>query len=80
MASGVPVLVSDRSALPEVVAEGGVMFDPDNIDDITAKLAATLGDPNERVLLASRGVSRAREFTWERCAERTLAVYRDAVS
>jgi glycosyltransferase involved in cell wall biosynthesis len=76
MASGVPVLVADRAALPEVTAEAAVKLDPDAPEDTSQKLAAMLDDGVMRAQFASRGRHRAAGFTWDACARRTLAVYR----
>jgi glycosyltransferase involved in cell wall biosynthesis len=79
MASGVPVVVSDRASLPEVVGDAGLKLDPDHPERTTETLAALLEDPVERAALAARGLVRAATFTWEACAQRTLGAYRFAL-
>lgn len=76
MASGVPVVVSDRASLPEVVADAGVQVDPIDVEHIAGAVQALLEDEPRRRDLALRGLERARRFTWESCAEKTLRVYR----
>lgn len=75
MASGVPVLVSDRASLPEVVGDAGVRLDPDDPEATTRHLAALLDDPAARTRLGERGRARAARFTWQACADRTRHAY-----
>ena len=76
MASGVPVLVSDRASLPEVVGDAARLIDPEQPEDTARRLEELLGDSDARSLLARRGIERAARFTWEACARATLDVYR----
>lgn len=76
MASGVPVVVSDRASLPEVVGDAGVKVDPEDVEVIAAEVRALLEDEPRRRELASSSLARARQFSWKSCAEATLRVYR----
>jgi glycosyltransferase involved in cell wall biosynthesis len=80
MARGVPVCCSDKSSLPEVVGDAGLLFDPHDVDDIRAAIRRVLSDRALADTLATRGAERARTFTWRRTAEGTLAVYRHAIA
>ena len=75
MASGAPVVCSDRSSLPEVVGDAALLFDPENVDQMAHQISCILSRPDvaERCRLA--GLQRATAFTWERTARETLAVY-----
>ena len=73
MAAGVPVVSSDRSAMPEVVGEAGLLVDPDDVEALTRALERMLKDPGLRAELSEAGRLRAREFTWDNTARRTLA-------
>jgi glycosyltransferase involved in cell wall biosynthesis len=75
MASGVPVIASNTSSLPEVVGDAGLLVDPLDVDQIAGAIQHVLDDPSLRDTLAEKGVARAREFTWERTARLTMAVY-----
>lgn len=75
MACGTPVVVSDRSSLPEVVGEAGILVDPADPDAWTAALERLLGDPELQQDLRARGLKRAAGFTWTRTAERTWEVF-----
>ena len=79
MACGVPVLVSNRAALPEVVGDAGLVFDPEQPQDIAVKIAAILEDSSARADLAHRSTNRARCFTWSACAQATVEAYHQAL-
>ncbi len=74
MACGTPVLASNTSSLPEVVGDAALTVDPLDTRAITAALDRLLTDQTLRGDLRERGLARAQQFTWERAAERTLAV------
>jgi len=79
MACGAPVVSSDGGSLPEVIGDAGLLVPPTAPDAVADAIARVLGDTALRNDLAARGLARARSFTWERCAEATAAVYRDAI-
>lgn len=68
LACGVPVVVSDRGALPEVVAEAGLIVEPE-VDAVERALATVLEDQTFARNLALKGRQRAETFTWERTIE-----------
>jgi glycosyltransferase involved in cell wall biosynthesis len=70
MASGVPVVASDRAALPEVCGNAALLVDPADPAGLTEAILAAIGD--ER--LRTAGLARARSFTWERTARETDAL------
>lgn len=70
MACGVPVAVSNRFSLPEIVGDAGVLFDPDSTPDITQALSRVLGDAELRAAMRARGLERADAYSWRRGAER----------
>jgi len=69
MASGVPVLSSDSSSLPEVGGDAVAYFSPDDLDSLIHGLDA-MADPAVRMRLAAAGLVRAKEFCWDRVAAR----------
>lgn len=76
MACGTAVVCSRTSSLPEVVGDdAGLLFDPTDSDEIASALARVLSDDALRTGLRARGLARARQFTWQRTAELTLAAY-----
>jgi len=76
MASGVPVIVSNRTSLPEVVGDAGLMVDPDDVDSLCQGLKQLLENSDEAARFSSLGLARAASFSWRRCAEETREVYR----
>jgi glycosyltransferase involved in cell wall biosynthesis len=80
MACGAPVLVSDRSSLPEVVGEAGLVFDPRQVDALTELLYNVLRNRQLRENMKQSGRERAAQFSWERTAEETLRVYERVLS
>ncbi len=75
MACGVPVVTSSVSSLPEVVGDAGVLVHPDDIESMSKEIHDLLGNKSRRQTLMTRGLERAKSFTWERCATETLEVY-----
>lgn len=75
MACGVPVITGNRTSLPEVVGDAGILVDPDDVDGFRDALCRLLEDRAWAAELAARGLQRAATFSWARCADETLAVY-----
>jgi glycosyltransferase involved in cell wall biosynthesis len=74
MACGAPVLAANTSSLPEVAGDAALLVDPADTAAIAAGLARLAAEPALRADLRARGIARAAEFSWERCARETLAV------
>ena len=79
MACGTAVVAADRGSLPELVGPSGVIVNPDDPNAMELTLGELLCSPGRRRELVERGVRRAAEFTWERCAELTEDAYRSAL-
>jgi glycosyltransferase involved in cell wall biosynthesis len=75
MARGVAVACSNAPALLEVGGAAAEFFDPRDTDAIAAAIGRLLDDPERRSELIDLGHQRAGQFSWERCARETLAVY-----
>ena len=80
MAAGTPVVASNTSSLPEVAADAAILFPPEDELALTDALAAVLEDHSIADELRRNGLRRARQFSWQRTAEETVAVYRASVS
>jgi alpha-1,3-rhamnosyl/mannosyltransferase len=76
MASGVPVLVANRSCLLEICGEAAKCVDPDDVIGFSAAIEEALTDSGWRMQARERGLERAAAFSWERCAAQTVDVYR----
>lgn len=75
MACGSPVITSNASSLPEVVGEAALLVDPHDTAAIEAALVRVQDDSELRETLREQGLKRAKQFSWETTARRTLAVY-----
>ncbi len=79
LACGTPVVGSRAASLPEVVREGGVLLDPDDVDGMAAALVRLLTDDAFHAELRRRAIQRAARFTWETTARETFAAYEKAI-
>jgi glycosyltransferase involved in cell wall biosynthesis len=77
MARGLPVLTSNRSALPEVAGEAALLVNPEVTEEIAAGLNRLIAEEELREELSRRGLERSRGYTWERAANDTWNVYRE---
>ena len=76
MACGTPVIISNRGSLPEIAGQAALVVDPDDAAELGSALARVWRDPGLRAALRHKGLARAAEFSWERCARETLDVYK----
>lgn len=72
MACGLPVVASDRGALPEVLGPAALYFQPENTDGMSEAIERALSDEALRNRLRAEGLKRAGESSWQRTAERVL--------
>jgi alpha-1,3-rhamnosyl/mannosyltransferase len=77
MQHGCPVLCSRGTALAEVAADAAILADPRESGEIEQAMLRLNEDAQLRLLLARAGRQRAREFSWERCARRTIDALKD---
>jgi glycosyltransferase involved in cell wall biosynthesis len=75
MAHGVPVVTSDRSALPEIGRGAAILVDPTNTDEIGYALRSLATDPGKRAQFCSKGRERAALFSWDKAIEATYGTY-----
>jgi glycosyltransferase involved in cell wall biosynthesis len=75
MANGIPVVTSNRSALPEVAGDAAWLVDPHDTGALTGALQTLTGQPELREDLAQRGVRRVQQFTWEKAVQETWSIY-----
>jgi glycosyltransferase involved in cell wall biosynthesis len=76
MASGIPVVSSNSTAIPEVIGDAGLLIDPSSVDQLRTALTRILTDVPLRSQLIGRGLAQAKRFTWKRSAEQLAASYR----
>jgi glycosyltransferase involved in cell wall biosynthesis len=78
MTCGAPVICADNSAMPEVAGGAALLCNAEDDHTLAAHLGRVLGDPDEAGRLRTLGFARARQFSWQRAAEQTLAAYHRA--
>ncbi len=76
MASGTPIVCSHTTAMPEILGDAGLYFDPRNPAEIAARIGEALRDPVLRERLSEKALDRARGFSWRETARRTADVFR----
>ena len=75
MACGCPVVSSAVSAIPEVVGEAGLLVDPWSETAIGDAMHRIVAESGLAAVLRARGFAQVRQFSWERAARQTLAVF-----
>ena len=78
MQCGAPVIGGNRTSIPEVVGNAGLLFDPFNTNSLVQALTRVLDDLEYRTALRTRGLARAQEFDWKQTALMTLQAYQKA--
>ena len=76
---GCPVLVCNTASLPEVCSNAAFYFEKDQPESLREALLRAVSDDSARAQAIARGREVAAGFTWEKCAEKTLAVYRECL-
>ena len=76
MASGCPVAASNTSSIPEVIGDAGVLFNPSDFNSIRTSIESVLNKPLLSKKLVKLGHKRVEFFSWEKCAEETLMLYK----
>jgi glycosyltransferase involved in cell wall biosynthesis len=79
MACGVPVVTSDRSALPEVVGDAAQMVPPLDIEALSTALHQLMVSSSLRAEYAQRGRARAKRFSWAKAARETVQTYHQSL-
>jgi glycosyltransferase involved in cell wall biosynthesis len=79
MAAGTPVVAAERAALPETCGGAAVLIDPEDPDALSEALVQVVTDSDLSSSLRTRGLERARAFTWRRAAELTDAAIQSAL-
>lgn len=72
MASGVPVIASNNSSLPEIVGNAGILIDPDKPDEICSVMKEILLNKKFAEKLKEKGIEQAKKFNWAKTAEEVL--------
>lgn len=75
MTSGVPVITSNVSSLPEVAGDAALLIEPTDVDALVSNVRSLQTDPILYASFVQKGLSRAENFTWENSAEKVARVY-----
>lgn len=76
MSSGVPVITTNRTSLPEVAGDAAYLIEPDDVEQMKQLMAQLLKCERDRERMITLGLDQAARFTWPRFVEDTVAVYR----
>jgi glycosyltransferase involved in cell wall biosynthesis len=80
MASGCPVISSDRGSLPEVVGNAARIVDPESVEAIAAAMVEMVFDRQFASKMIGQGLTRALDFSWAKVAEGVCRLYQEAVA
>jgi glycosyltransferase involved in cell wall biosynthesis len=69
MASGLPVITTKFTSIPEVCGNAPIYIDPKNINDISSAMINIVSDENLRMNLREKSLERAKLFSWKKCAK-----------
>jgi glycosyltransferase involved in cell wall biosynthesis len=75
MACGTPVITSNCSSMPEVAGDAALLVAPLDVEELAGRMLELAGDSELRASLRQRGLARAADFTWQKTALETYAVY-----
>ena len=78
MACGTPVIIVNAGSLPEVAGEAALSVQPGNPGAMSAAIERLAGDQEFAASLVSAGLTRCKEFSWERTARLTMDAYSEA--
>lgn len=79
MACGTPVIAANNSSIPEIVGDAAVLFEAEDVNTLAVVMDQVLMDQSLQRCLAQKGLERASNFSWEKCAHQTLAGYQQAL-
>lgn len=73
MASGVPIVCSNKPPMPEFLKDGGFYFNPKSIESMEAAIEEFLSKPKERQMMAEQNLKEIENYTWEKTAKNTFS-------
>ncbi|TSD05247.1 MAG: Group 1 glycosyl transferase [Parcubacteria group bacterium Athens0714_12] len=79
MAKGAPIITSNTTAFPEIAHNAALLVSPDNSKEMKEALKRILFDEDLKQNLKNKGIKRAKEFSWDKCAKQTLQVYKESL-
>ena len=79
MQCGTPVVTSNVSSIPEVVGDAAMLINPHSVEQISSAILTLLSDYDEWQKHSLMGIEKAKEYSWQKTAEKTLEVYRSCL-
>lgn len=76
---GCPVVSTNTTSMPEVLADSALFFEPNNCDEMAEKIFQVLTDRALKQSLIEKGLKNVKRFSWQRCAKETLEVYKSII-
>lgn len=78
-AAGLPVVTSNTTSLPEVAGDAALLVNPKSVGEIADAMQTIASNESIQDDLRTRGLARAKQFTWDRTVRQTIGVYRKAI-
>ena len=75
MACGIPVIISNRTSLPEVANGAALIIEPDDHEEFVRALQRGLEDEEWRIRAIINGIKNSKQYTWEKCVNETVKIY-----
>lgn len=80
MACGCPVITSNSASMPEVSGDAAILIDPEKTDMLETAIESVLKNRGKHKSMKEKGLKQAEKFSWTKCAQETLRVYKDCLS
>lgn len=77
MSYGTPIACSQNAAMPEVVGDAAIYFDPNDVNEMAEKIEMIYADADLRSALGKKAIERSSLFSWQRTAQQTAAVLKE---
>jgi len=77
MSSSTPVIASNKTVIPEIVGEGGIIVDPDNIDEVKTRIIELINSQKLKNKFIEKGFKNLKRFDWIKLAQKTLSIYNE---
>jgi len=75
MAVGLPVIAADASVLPEIYGDAALFFDPNDPEDLSAKISSVILDSALAKSLVAKGRAQVKKYSWVKMARQTWEIY-----
>lgn len=80
MQCGTPVICSNTTSLPEVAGDAAILVNPKDQDELCQAMLNILTDSDLRQKLKNKGLEQAKKFSWKKCAQETVEIYKTIIS